>query len=138
MSAFHLIFERLGGHDMKQTMFTALALVTAVPLATMMGGVAIAQTSDCESQITSLRTATETVTITGKNADKDRAGLLGKIDAASADLSAGKNAGAVQKLTNYRTKVEQLAASGHVTSTDATSLISQVDSAIACINPATG
>ena len=123
---------------MKQTMFTALALVTAVPLATMMGEVAIAQTSDCESQITSLRTATETVTITGKNADKDRAGLLGKIDAASADLSAGKNAGAVQKLTNYRTKVEQLAASGHVTSTDATSLISQVDSAIACINPAIG
>lgn len=119
---------------MKQSIFTALALVIAAPIAAVVGGAAIAQTADCQTQITNLRSATETVAITGKNADKDRAGLIGKLDAASAELSKGKNADAARKLTDYRLKVEQLAAAGRIASADAASLTSQVDSAIACIN----
>jgi hypothetical protein len=78
------------------------------------------------------------VTITGKNAEKDLSGLLGKLDAASAALSTGKNADAVRKLTDFKAKVQQLAAAGHISSGDASSLAAQADQAIACINGTSG
>ena len=93
---------------------------------------------DCQALIAALRADTEAVIITGKNAEKDRAGLIGKLDAASADLSSGKLCGAIRKLTDFRDKVNQLIAAGRINS-DPTAgvtgqdLVDDANEAIACI-----
>jgi hypothetical protein len=86
----------------------AMATLTIAPQASA------SPVQDCQALIGTLRAATETVTITGKNAEKDRAGLLGKLDAASADLNSGKLCGAIRKLTDFRNKVNQLIAAGKI------------------------
>ena len=88
---------------------------------------------ECQAQITALRQATETATFVGQNAEKTRTGLLGKLDAASADLTVGKNTDAIQKLTDFRTKVEQLNAQGKIAPANAATLITGADNAILCI-----
>ena len=122
---------------MKQSILIALALGAAAPIATVPAGAAMAQSSDCQMQIVNLRSASQTVAISGKNADKDRAGLVGKLDSAAAELSNGKNADAVRKLSDFRFKVEQLVAAGRISSADAGSLTEQADSAISCISAGT-
>jgi hypothetical protein len=113
----------------------ALLALMSVPATAVLGTAAVAQTqSDCQAQIASLRTASSTVAISGKNADKDRAGLVNTLGAASAELTKGKNADAVKKLTDFKVKVQQLVEAGRISAGDATSLNSQADSAIACIN----
>ena len=113
----------------------AMLALTAVPLTVVPVGAAIAQTAaDCETQIANLRTATAGVAISGKNADKDRAGLTGKLTDASTELAKGKNADAATKLGDFKVKVQQLASAGRISSADATSLLTQADSAIACVN----
>ena len=116
-------------------MIPALLALAAAPAVMMSPAPAIAQTqADCEAMIASLRGATADVAISGKNADKDRTGLLAKLDAASAELAKGKNSDAALKLTDFRDKVGQLATAGRISAADATSLAAQVDSAIACVN----
>ena len=93
---------------------------------------------DCQSSITELRAATEVVTITGKNAAKDRAGLLAKLDNASNSLAKGKLCDAIQKLRDFRNKVNQLIVSGSINTDPAAGvtgqdLVSGADEAIACI-----
>ena len=93
---------------------------------------------DCQTLITSLRTATESAVITGKNAEKDRAGLLNKLDGASTALAAGKLCTAIQKLTDFRNKVNQLIASGEINSDPTVgvtgqNLVDDANEAIACI-----
>jgi hypothetical protein len=56
-------------------------------------------TGDCQAQIAALRVQTQDATFTGQNAATDQAGPIGKLDAASAALSAGKTADAIRKLT---------------------------------------
>ena len=119
---------------MNQSILFALALAAATPIATLVGGPASAQSSDCLTQIANLRSAAETIAISGKNADKDRSGLVGKLDSASTELSKGKNLDAANKLGDFRVKVGQLAAAGRISAADAASLTSQADSAIACLN----
>lgn len=111
--------------------FIALAVpFAAVPLAP-----AAAQTQDVyQTDISTLRSAVVTLAISGKNAEKDRSGLLGKLDAASSALAIGKTADAVQKLGDFERKIQQLAAAGRISSTDAADLITQADDAIACAN----
>jgi hypothetical protein len=119
---------------MKLAQLALLALLSAPP-AVMIGAPVAAQTqSDCQTQITNLRTASSTVAISGRNADKDRAGLVDKLGDASAELTKGKNADAVKKLTDFKVKVQQLVEAGRLSASDATSLNSQADSAIACLN----
>ncbi len=94
--------------------------------------------SECQALIAALRADTQAVTITGKNADKNRTGLLGKLDAASLDLDRGKFCGALRKLTDYRNKVNQLIASGSINTDPAAGvtgqdLINGVNEAIACV-----
>jgi len=94
--------------------------------------------AQCEASIAELRTATEGVVITGKNAEKDRAGLVGKLDNASASLSRGKLCDAIRKLTDFRTKVNQLIAAGKINSdptvgTTGQDLVDGANEAIACI-----
>lgn len=98
----------------------------------------VSASPQCEASIAELRAATEVVGITGKNAAKDRAGLLAKLDGASAALARGKLCTAIQKLRDFRNKVNQLIVSGSI-NTDPTlgvtgqDLVSGADEAIACI-----
>ena len=111
-----------------------LALLAAPPMVVVSAPAAAQTQSDCQAQIASLRTASSTVAISGKNADKDRAGLVNTLGAASAELTKGKNADAVKKLTDFKVKVQQLVEAGRLSTDDASSLNAQADSAIACIN----
>ncbi|HZI59461.1 MAG TPA: hypothetical protein VFD62_02050 [Pyrinomonadaceae bacterium] len=93
---------------------------------------------DCQALITGLRADTETVVITGKNAEKNRAGLLNKLDDASTALAGGKLCTAIQKLTDFRDKVNQLIASGSINSdptvgTTGQDLVDDANEAIACV-----
>ena len=108
----------------------SLLLVAALTGATPAGATT---TGDCQVLIAALRVQTQNATFTGQNAAKDQAGLIGKIDAASAALSAGKTADAIQKLTDFRTKVGTLNWQGKIDPGDAAALTSGAEGAIACI-----
>ena len=111
-----------------------LALV-ATPATFIPISPAVAQTAaDCETQIANLRTATGSLVISGKNAEKDRAGLTGKLTDASTELGKGKNADAAKKLTDFKVKVQQLGEAERISGTDAATLLAQADAAIACVN----
>ena len=118
---------------MRLASLALLALLSAAPMTLPITPAAAQEQSDCAAQIASLQSAVSTVAITGKNADKDRAGLTGKLADASAELSKGKNADAARKLTDFRVKVGQLADAGRISPGDAASLTAQTDSAIACL-----
>lgn len=94
--------------------------------------------SECQPLIAQLRTATEGVVITGKNAEKNREGLLGKLDNAARELERGKLCDGIRKLTDFRNRVNQLIASGSINSdptagTTGQDLVEGADEAIACI-----
>ena len=113
----------------------ALAALLSAPLSAGFAATAVAQTqSDCEAQIASLRTASGTVAISGKNADRDRDSLVKTLNAASTELAKGKNADAATKLNDFKVKVGQLASAGRISTADASSLTAGADSAIGCIN----
>jgi hypothetical protein len=96
---------------------------------------AVAQTAaDCEAQIAALGNAAGGVAISGKNAEKDRAGLAGKLSDASTELAQGKNVDAAKKLADFKIKIQQLADAQRISSTDAATLLAQADTAIACVN----
>ena len=85
-----------------------------------------------------LRADTEIVALTGKKAEKNRAGLLGKLDNASTALAKGKLCGAIRKLTDFRNKVNQLIASGSINNDPTVGVTGQdlvdgANEAIACI-----
>jgi len=93
---------------------------------------------ECQALIAELRTATEGVVLTGRNAEKNRAGLLAKLDNASVELGRGKLCDAIGKLTDFRDKVNQLIASGSINSDPTVGVTGQdlvdgANEAIACI-----
>jgi hypothetical protein len=96
-------------------------------------------TADCQTGIADLRTLTQVLTYA--NASKDLTGLLGKLDAASAKLDAGKLQDAIQKLSEFEKKVASLAADGKIVAgVDANGVtvtpadvIAAADASIACI-----
>ena len=113
----------------------ALLAVMAVPVTFGPVSAAVAQTAaDCETQIAGLRTTVTGTEITAKNADRERDSLLRTLQAASTELSKGKNVDAATKLGDFKVKVQQLADAGRISSTDAATLHTQADAAIACIN----
>ena len=93
---------------------------------------------DCQALIAPLVVDTQAVLIVGKNAEKNRAGLLAKLDGASASLDSGKLCTAIQKLNDFRSKVNQLIASGSI-NTDPTvgvtgqDLVDGATDAITCV-----
>ena len=96
---------------------------------------------ECQALIDALVANTQAVVITGKNAEKNRAGLLGKLASASIDLDQGKLCGAIGKLTDFRDKVNQLIASGSINADPTVGVTGQdlVDGAteaIACVQAA--
>src|SRR5919107_1688453 len=89
--------------------------------------------ADCQTKIDVLKGQTENATFIGQNAEKNRAGLLTKLDNASAKLAEGKNADAIQKLTNFRDTVAALNTQGKINPDDANTLILGANDAIYCI-----
>ena len=89
--------------------------------------------TDCQAKIDVLRGQTESAHFFGQNAEKNRLGLLTKLDNASVKLTEGKNADAIQKLTNFRDTVAALNAQGKIDPADANTLILGANDAIACI-----
>jgi hypothetical protein len=93
-----------------------------------------AQTVDeCQAGVAELRAQTLSTTFAGQNAAKDRAGLVAKLDSASAKLSQGKFQDALANLQSFRAKVGALEQQGKISSTNAAALISGADGSIACV-----
>ena len=114
--------------------FAVLSLALSIAFAVRPAGAI----QSCQALIDALRADTETVVLTGRQADKNRAGLLGKLDNASRDLSRGKVCGAIQKLTDFRNKVNQLIASGSINNdpnvgVTGQDLVNDANDAIACL-----
>jgi hypothetical protein len=65
--------------------------------------------------------------------EKDRTGLIGKLDSASSKLSQGKTQDALANLTSVRDKVGTLVAQGKLDPADADVLLAEVNEAIACV-----
>jgi hypothetical protein len=70
---------------------------------------------------------------TARTAAKDQAGLVGKLDSASAKLDQGKFQDALANLQSFRAKVVALDQQGKIDHEDASALIAGTDEAIACV-----
>lgn len=94
--------------------------------------------SECQAQIAALRVQTQSVTMTGRNADRDRLGLIGKLDNATLSIDKAKFCDAIQKLNDYKAKINQLIAANKINN-DPTEgvtgdeLLTDADAAITCI-----
>src|SRR5215218_9948350 len=88
---------------------------------------------ECQADIAALKVETQNATFIGQNAAKDQAGLIGKLDSASAKVSQGKFADALANLQSFRTKVAALEGQGKISSADAAALIAGADETIACV-----
>ena len=111
----------------------ALAIFVAAPLAHA------TTVTEVQAMLTSLKTKTETVIITGRQADKDRAGLLGKLNEASLKVDQAKFCDAVAKLNNFKTSVNALIAAGKINQdpsagTTGQELLNDADAIIAALN----
>ena len=93
-----------------------------------------AQTVDeCQAEIAELKVQTQNTTFIGQSAAKDQAGLIGKLDSASAKLGQGKFQDALANLQSFRTKVVALDQQGKIADEDASTLIAGADEALACV-----
>lgn len=113
--------------------FFALALFVAAPLAQA------TTVDEVQAMITSLKTKTTSVLITGKSAEKDRAGLLAKLDEASLKVNQAKFCDAIAKLNDFKVRVNALITAGKINQdpaagTTGTELINDADATIAAIN----
>ncbi len=119
------------------TLLTRPALVAACLLAGVVAAYATTVT-ECQQLIAAVKSDTQIVALTGKNAEKDRTGLVGKLDAASLALDRAKFCDAIQKLDDFKVKVGELIAESRINQ-DASlgvtgqQLLAEADAAIACI-----
>jgi hypothetical protein len=111
-----------------------VAVALAVSAVATVSPAGAATTAECQAQIDQLATQTQAATFTGKNADRERSGLLGKLTNAETKLSEGKNADAILKLQDFQGQVRALGQTGKLAPADAESLAAGADAAIACIN----
>ena len=121
-----------------RTALIAALLGVAVALVGLPASASASTVAECQAQIDQLSAKTQTVAISGQNADKDRAGLLGKLSSASTKLEQGKADDAVMKLEDFRTKVQSLEAAAQVSAQDAQALTAGANDAIACIGSLSG
>jgi hypothetical protein len=95
-----------------------------------------ATVTDCQAEITDLKSLTISATFFGKNAAKAEDGLLLKLDAASAKLDEGKYQDAIDKLTDFKNTVIALDAGGKIdpdNDINASDLEAGADEAISCV-----
>jgi hypothetical protein len=113
--------------------FFVLAMFVAAPLAQA------TTISEVQAMITSLKDKTAGVAISGKSADKDRTGLLGKLNEASLKVDQAKFCDAIAKLNDFKVKINQLIAAGRINQdpaagTTGQELLNDADATIARIN----
>ena len=113
--------------------FFVLAMFVAAPLAQA------TTISEVQAMITSLKEKTTSVVITGRSADKDRTGLLGKLNEASLKVDQAKFCDAIAKLNDFKVRVNQLIAAGKINQdpaagTTGQELLNDADATIAAIN----
>ena len=112
----------------------ALAMFVAVPL------VHATTVTEIQAMIASLKAKTTTVIITGKSAEnKDRPGLLQKLDEAALKVDQAKFCDAVAKLNDFKTRVNALIVAGKINQdpalgTTGQELIADADATIAALN----
>ena len=96
----------------------------------------VASEDQCSAEFAAARTAVTDAEFLGKQADRDEASLLAKLDDAQAKLDAGKTADALGKLDDFRSKVIAFrdAPKPKIGTEDAQRLLDAVDALIACIN----
>lgn len=113
-----------------------LASVAGVSL-TLSAGLASASTvTECKAQLATLQSQTSAAEFTGRNAAKDEAGLLAKLQEASSKLDRAKLADAAQKVFDYAEKIGALCAQGKIapdSSPSCAELEAGADAALACI-----
>jgi hypothetical protein len=114
------------------------AVTLALSLAFIPRTASASTISECQALIAALRSETESVIIVGKNAEKNRLGLLSKLDNASVSLDRVKLCDAIRKLTDFRVKVNQLIASGSINTDPAAGVTGQdlvdgANEAITCV-----
>jgi hypothetical protein len=111
-----------------------IALALALSAAATAGSARAATVADCQAHIDELAAQTTAANFTGKNADKERSGLLDKLTNANTKLSEGKNTDAILKLQDFQAHVRTLGQTGKLAPGDAESLAAGADAAIACVN----
>ena len=122
---------------MKKISFAAIvcafAMFVAAPLAQA------TTVTEVQAMITSLRTKTEGVVITGKSADKDLNGLLGKLNEAALKVDQAKFCDAIAKLNDFKARVNALITAGRINQdpalgTTGQELLNDADATIASLN----
>ena len=113
-------------------------LTIAVSLLLTFGGVANADHPDysglpCGEELNAVGDAIDAADFLGNNADRDKANLLAKLQAAADKIGAGKFDGAISKLENISSKATALANAPKPKLDDASSITTAVDAAIVCI-----
>ena len=111
----------------------ALAMFVAAPLAHA------TTVTEVQAMITSLRTKTEGVVITGKSADKDLNGLLAKLNEAALKVDQAKFCDAIAKLNDFKARVNALIVAGRINQdpalgTTGQDLLNDADASIAALN----
>jgi hypothetical protein len=92
---------------------------------------------ECQTEIAQVRALlTDTTNLNYVDSftnEKDRTGLIGKLDSASSKLSQGKTQDALANLTSVRDKVSTLVAQGKLDQADANVLLVEINEAIGCV-----
>ena len=109
----------------------AIGLLAALAVPTVVNA---ATAAECQLAVAEVRAEVEAGSFSGRQAAKEQASLLGKLEAASESLAAGKSAGAVQKLNDVRLHVVTISGAGKLDAADAAAIVDDVDAAIACVN----
>src|SRR5215216_2108763 len=113
--------------------FFVLAMFVAAPLAQA------TTITEVQAMITTLKTKTTSVLITGKSADKDTTGLVAKLDEASLKVDQAKFCDAIAKLNDFKARVNALIAAGRINQdpalgTTGQELLNDADAIIAALN----
>ena len=113
--------------------FFAVAMFVAAPLAQA------TTVTEVQAMITNLNAKTTSAIITGKSAEKDRAGLLEKLAEGTLKVDQAKFCDAVAKLNDFKVKVNALIAAGRINQdptlgTTGQELLNDADAIIAGLN----
>ena len=116
-----------------------LAMPVAAVLLTFGGLATVANAAtpeECQAQIDALTLQTTSADLFGQNADKERANLTARLDAATLKLAEGKVIDAGDKLVGFRSSVELLssATKPKIDPVDASALIAGANDAITCVS----
>ena len=115
--------------------FSAIGrIVFALTVAVGTASIAYAQSiSDCQALLVALRVKAQSVPLTGQNADRERAGLVNKLNEAAIKLNQAKFCDSLVKLNDFEVKLQQLASAGKITFEDAEVLSRDAATASQCV-----